>query len=147
MTLIHAYPHIQIKRGSASTLNQGIVKTMTRGVNIEKANFEGKDLTVGMEGGKEGGREGEGEERGHVVLQAVFLTFLTSPSDLFFIFVLSDFHHSSTYLSQGVSFQQSLMRAGNFRNSKCFSASFFDADLSSTFWFTLCVCMLVCLFA
>lgn len=66
----------KIKRGAASTLNQGIVKTMTRGVNIENANFEGKDLT-------------------------------------------------------GVSFQQSLVRAGNFRGSKCFTASFFDADLSN----------------
>ena len=51
----------QIKKGAASTLNQGIVKTMTRGVNIEKANFEGKDLTVGKEGGREGGRAGGGQ--------------------------------------------------------------------------------------
>lgn len=36
----------QIKKGAASTLNSGTVKTMTRGVNIENANFEGKDLTV-----------------------------------------------------------------------------------------------------
>jgi hypothetical protein len=36
----------QIKKGAASTLNSGTVKTITRGVNIENANFEGKDLTV-----------------------------------------------------------------------------------------------------
>lgn len=65
----------KIERGAASTLNSGTVKTMTRGVIIENANFEGKDLS-------------------------------------------------------GVSFQQSLVRDGNFRKSNLFSASFFDADLS-----------------
>lgn len=36
----------QISKGAASTLNSGTVKTITRGVNIENANFEGKDLSV-----------------------------------------------------------------------------------------------------
>ncbi len=36
----------KIEKGAASTLQSGIVKTITRGVNIENANFENKDLTV-----------------------------------------------------------------------------------------------------
>ena len=67
--------HTQISKGAASTLNSGTVKTITRGVNIENANFMGKDLS-------------------------------------------------------SVSFQQSLIRDGNFRDAKLVSASFFDADLT-----------------
>lgn len=127
---IHTYTYIQIKRGSASTLNQGIVKTMTRGVNIDKANFEGKDLTVRMEGVREGWRDVShwnlcfGQLSHHHILSFLLIIFIV----LYSMLITYPFPHT-----QGVSFQQSLMRAGNFRNSKCVSASFFDGDLSSTF--------------
>lgn len=42
----HTHTHTQISKGAASTLNSGTVKTITRGVNIENANFESKDLSV-----------------------------------------------------------------------------------------------------